>query len=440
MSNRVRDILTGQESLPLGRHDRNVLDPLLARWYAGDEWRRTLVDGFSELYFDPDVKLRGAAVLFFASYTADPGTLAIEALRDRLELFDGVDVPWRDENLDLRALVASTVARQIREHDDALALARREALRPGYGQAVIALLLPADPLWVRDHTVELVQTSPGLLSPLLFHLHLRDIDLKPILKELSGEVPTELLLATVTSEAPTLLPWLRDHLGLPEQGTGTRTAIDPAELRQVREGQSAPLVVTGDFDDASIVDYSTWLSEALEAPVRTTLLAGFRGTPLTASRASELGAMASDEGKIWLLGTEGAPSDVVAAAATAVAEHALTAVIPEHPDGGSLLAQAALHLVEATEEPELSPVDEHRRLIGQLLDHDASEVFEKLEQLLDAAPQVGEALLLEMASRRMDLRGAIALLRDRVERDQLKGWIQAAVPDELERLVYLAMV
>lgn len=87
-----------------------------------------------------------------------------------------------------------------------------------------------------------------------------------------------------------------------------------------------------------------------------------------------------------------------------------------------------------------SPVDEHRRLIGQLLDHDASEVFDKLEQLLEMAPQVGEALLLEMASRRMDLRGAIALLRDRVERDTLKGWIQAAVPDELERLVYLAMI
>lgn len=103
----------------------------------------------------------------------------------------------------------------------------------------------------------------------------------------------------------------------------------------------------------------------------------------------------------------------------------------------------ALNPSEDTVEEEIiapSPVDEHRRLIGQLLDHDASEVFEKLEQLLDAAPQVGEALLLEMASRRMDLRGAIALLRDRVERDQLKSWIQAAVPDELERLVYLAMV
>jgi hypothetical protein len=45
-----------------------------------------------------------------------------------------------------------------------------------------------------------------------------------------------------------------------------------------------------------------------------------------------------------------------------------------------------------------------------------------------------------MASRKMDLRGAISLLRDRVERDDLKSWIQAAVTDELERLVYLAMI
>ena len=35
--NSVRDILTGTEALPLGRHDRNVLDALLARWYADEE-------------------------------------------------------------------------------------------------------------------------------------------------------------------------------------------------------------------------------------------------------------------------------------------------------------------------------------------------------------------------------------------------------------------
>ena len=141
--NRVRDILTGTEALPLGRHDRNVLDALLARWYADEEWRRTLVDGFRALSCDPDVRLRSAAVLFFASYSVDPGTLAIEALRDHLGLFDDVGNPWRDEGLDLRALVASTVAQQLREHPDALELTRREALRSGFGQAVIALLLPA---------------------------------------------------------------------------------------------------------------------------------------------------------------------------------------------------------------------------------------------------------------------------------------------------------
>jgi ankyrin repeat protein len=103
-----------------------------------------------------------------------------------------------------------------------------------------------------------------------------------------------------------------------------------------------------------------------------------------------------------------------------------------------VVAQAA---AAAPPPPEpTSPIDEHRRLIGSLLDHDASEVFDKLEQLLDTAPSLGEALLLEMASRKMDLRGAISLLRDRAERDDLKSWILGAVTDELERLVYLAMI
>ena len=57
--------------------------------------RRALVDGFRALYCDPDVRLRSAAVLFFASYSADPGTLAIETLRDHLGLFDDIGILWR---------------------------------------------------------------------------------------------------------------------------------------------------------------------------------------------------------------------------------------------------------------------------------------------------------------------------------------------------------
>jgi len=110
------------------------------------------------------------------------------------------------------------------------------------------------------------------------------------------------------------------------------------------------------------------------------------------------------------------------------------------PDWREWLDEIVAEAAAAAPPPPPSPIDEHRRLIGSLLDHDASEVFDKLEALLDTAPQLGEALLLEMASRKMDLRGAISLLRDRVERDDLKSWIQAAVTDELERLVYLAMI
>ncbi len=79
-------------------------------------------------------------------------------------------------------------------------------------------------------------------------------------------------------------------------------------------------------------------------------------------------------------------------------------------------------------------------MLGQLLDYDASEVFDKLDAMLDAAPSLGEPLILEMAERNMDLRGVVSALRDRADRDDIKTWLQAAVDDELELLVYLAMV
>ncbi len=100
------------------------------------------------------------------------------------------------------------------------------------------------------------------------------------------------------------------------------------------------------------------------------------------------------------------------------------------------LADTSLDVEEAQDDY----LSESRAMLGKLLDYDSGEVISKIDAMLDAAPELGEALVIEMASRHMDLRGVVVALRDRVERDTLKAWLQAAVDDELQLLVYMAMI
>jgi len=103
-------------------------------------------------------------------------------------------------------------------------------------------------------------------------------------------------------------------------------------------------------------------------------------------------------------------------------------------------AAGQLLLAEHAARQPVDPHAESRTMLGQLLDYDAAEVFAKLDVMLNAAPQLGEPLIGEMAARDMDLRGVVVALRDRVERETIKAWLVAAVDDELERLVYMAML
>lgn len=119
---------------------------------------------------------------------------------------------------------------------------------------------------------------------------------------------------------------------------------------------------------------------------------------------------------------------------------AIFAAYPHAKPAIAAAGQLLLRTVEHRLPPPAPPKSESRILLGQLLDYDASEVFDKLAAMLDAAPALGEALILEMAERNMDLRGVVSALRDRADRDDIKAWLQAAVDDELELLVYLAMV
>ena len=113
------------------------------------------------------------------------------------------------------------------------------------------------------------------------------------------------------------------------------------------------------------------------------------------------------------------------------------------PDGAAAVGKAVAppppdRTTSAAEIPDVLATS--RKLLGQLLDNDASEVFSKLHAMIDAAPELGEPLILEMAARNMDLRGVVVALRDRIDRELVKSWLQAAVTDELQLLVYMAMI
>lgn len=118
-----------------------------------------------------------------------------------------------------------------------------------------------------------------------------------------------------------------------------------------------------------------------------------------------------------------------------------TRLLALYPHARAAILAAGQLILDAVEKPAPARAsDEARRMIGSLLDYDAAEVFEKLDVMLDAAPELGEPLIGEMAARGMDLRGVAVALRDRVPREVLKRWLQDAIPDELELLVYLALL
>jgi ankyrin repeat protein len=77
---------------------------------------------------------------------------------------------------------------------------------------------------------------------------------------------------------------------------------------------------------------------------------------------------------------------------------------------------------------------------GLLLDYAVMNGYDELVAALKATPELAESMLPTMAARGMDLRAIILLVRDKVDKAKLRSWIRAAVPDDLERMVYLVMV
>ena len=71
----------------------------------------------------------------------------------------------------------------------------------------------------------------------------------------------------------------------------------------------------------------------------------------------------------------------------------------------------------------------HLQAAGLLLAGSAEIAAEEALRVLDEDPEMGEALLVEMADRGMDLQPAVVALATRIPGERLAGWIRAAVPD-----------
>lgn len=184
----VRDVLTGVEPIDLGRHTRDAFHWLSNQEYQGPETVQRLNAGFAELISDPDRDVRGAAVLWFAGHVVPGvGPMLVAAFSSHKELYEGVKQDWMDDRGPLDQIMALAIAKNALDVPGGLEIAREEALKPYRGGWMVAILVHADPLWVRAHLAEIATHSPAAIEVLFFHLGLLDTDLEAVTAQLATE-------------------------------------------------------------------------------------------------------------------------------------------------------------------------------------------------------------------------------------------------------------
>jgi hypothetical protein len=186
----VRDVLTGAEAVDFGRHTRDEFHWLSNQKHAGDAAVAKLDQGFAGLLSDPDARLRGAAVCWFAYNVArGVGPMLVAAYLSHPELYEGVPQPWLDDAGDQGRLMVQAIAKNALDVPGGLDLVRAEALKDYRGQNVVAFLVHADPAWVRDHLAQIATSSPAAIDVLFFHLGLLGIDLLATVAHLATHAP-----------------------------------------------------------------------------------------------------------------------------------------------------------------------------------------------------------------------------------------------------------
>jgi hypothetical protein len=186
----VRDVLTGAEAVDFRRHTRDEFHWLSNQKYGGEAAVAKLDQGFAGLLSDPDPRLRGAAVCWFAHNVARrTGPTLVEAYLAHPELYEGVPQPWLEDAGDQGRLMVQAIAKNALDVPGGLDLVRAEALEDHRGQNVVAFLVHADPAWVRDHLAQIATSSPAAIDVLFFHLGLLGVELTATVAHLATRAP-----------------------------------------------------------------------------------------------------------------------------------------------------------------------------------------------------------------------------------------------------------
>ncbi len=176
----------GEQSLPHLKSHVNALDAVFKVMGYKDDPRKILIQyEMAYLLTSDDVELRAAACVFYRLNYGFNYHELMTLVRNKMNLYDGVQNPWNNEQ-DLRALLATSLAINYKRGNLKLTQhVKAEAFRPGFGGRVIAGLIKHDPEFVVANALKIANNSPGTVRTMIEVF--ADLDYSPdkLLKQLN---------------------------------------------------------------------------------------------------------------------------------------------------------------------------------------------------------------------------------------------------------------
>ena len=206
----VRDVLTGSVSVDLRRDQRSVYDVLVEKWEVRES-REDLEAGFRELIFDPDPRLKSAAVEFFTGRNADDNGLMLIALRDSSEEFRDVQRHWYSGETTLLCLLLMSAAQQVTLDSSTIAIFRKEVFDPACKTYALQGLMKHDTSWLLDNLIDIVKDDTEVLRATLYAARMFGTLPDEFILKLASSMDNNVLVEILGSVFPSDIPrisWL----------------------------------------------------------------------------------------------------------------------------------------------------------------------------------------------------------------------------------------